>query len=113
MLGVLERLGEVLVALRGSFKPINDDAIYEVHINRTRTAHIAWHVDDHYEFGSDDTTNLPNLRAPGHGIYKFNIYTNYKLKQNHQGLCRCTLGVHSTTSGQIRRYFSTSRNKYP
>ena len=34
----------------------------EVHTNRTRTAHNHTHFDGSYEYGSDDTTNLPHLR---------------------------------------------------
>ena len=34
----------------------------EVLTNRTRTAHNHKHFDGTYEYGSDDTTNLPNLR---------------------------------------------------
>ena len=38
--------------------------MHEVHTNRTRTAtaNNRTHFDDTYEYGSDDTTNLPNLR---------------------------------------------------
>ena len=36
----------------------------EVHLNHMRAARNRMsHFDGHYEFGSDDTTNIPNLRS--------------------------------------------------
>ena len=40
----------------------DETEMHEVDTNRTRTAHNRTHFDGTYEFGSDDTTNLPNLR---------------------------------------------------
>ena len=41
----------------------DETEMHEVHTNHARAQQIiAWHFDGNYEFGSDDTTNLPNLR---------------------------------------------------
>ena len=39
--------------------PDDETEMNEVHTNRTRTAHNHTHFDGTYEYGSDDTTNLP------------------------------------------------------
>ena len=40
----------------------DETEMYEVHTTHTAQHTIEWHFDGYYEFGSDDTTNLPNVR---------------------------------------------------